>query len=71
MIKKSAPRKRGKAGRVLDVRFVEGALEAPVGTRMVIELEGGIRLVLADEAAIPLAARLLDLLSGEQKGGRK
>ena len=38
---------------------------------MVIELESGLRLVLADEKAIPLAAALLDYLAGERKGARK
>ena len=55
----------------MDVQFVEVEFEAPVGTRMVIELEGGIRLVLADEAAIPLAAALLDCLAAKRKGGRR
>lgn len=53
------------------MRFVEVEFEVPVGTRMVIELEGGLRLVLADEEAIPLAAALLDCLAAERKGGRK
>ena len=55
----------------MDVQFVEVEFEAPVGTRMVIELEGSLRLVLASEEAIPLAAALLDHLAGLRKGGRK
>lgn len=70
MARKSRPR-RGRGGRVVDVRFVEVEFEAPVGTRMVIEIEGGVRLVLADEEAIPLAAALLDCLAESRKGGRK
>ena len=70
MTKHTGPRKRGKVGHVADVRFVEVAFEAPVGTRIVIELEGGLRLLLADEGAIPLAARLLDALAARRKGGR-
>jgi len=70
MAKRSWPR-RGRVGRVVDVRFVEVEFEAPVGTRMVIELESGLRLVLANEQAIPLAAALLDYLAGKRKGGRK
>lgn len=70
MSTKTGPRRRGKVGHVTDVRFVELAFEAPVGTRMVIELEGGLRLLLADEEAIPLAARLLDALADRRKGGR-
>ena len=71
MTKKSRPRGRGKVGHVVDVRFVEVAFEAPVETRMVIELEGGLRMLLADESAIPLAARLLDALAAQRKGGRR
>lgn len=71
MDKKSRPRHRVKVGHVVDVRFVELAFEAPVDTRMVIELEGGLRLLLADEEAIPLAARLLDALADNRKGGRR
>ena len=70
MAKKCGPR-RGRVGRVLDVQFVEVEFEAPVGTRMVIELEGGLRLVLANEEAIPLAAALLDRLAAQRKGARK
>jgi hypothetical protein len=57
----------------LDVQFVEIEFAAPRGTGMVIELDGGLRLVLADWKAIPLAAALLDL-SAEgrgRKGGRR
>ena len=70
MARRSRPR-RGEVGRVVDVRFVEVVFEAPVGTRMVIELEGGVRLVLVDEGAIPLAAALLDCLAAKRKGGRR
>jgi hypothetical protein len=61
----------GGVGRVLDVQFVEVEFEAPVGTRMVIELEGGLRMVLANEKAIPLAAALLDYLAEKRTGGRR
>jgi len=63
--------KRGRAGRVVDVRFVEVEFEAPVGTRMIIELEGGVRLLVADEAAIPLAGGLLDYLQRSREGGAR
>ena len=70
MSRHTGPPGRGKVGHVVDVRFVEVAFEAPVATRMVIELEGGLRLLLADEEAIPLAASLLDALAANRKGGR-
>ena len=46
-------------GRVTDVRFLEVEFEAPPGarhTRLVIEVEGGLRLLVADDAAVELAA---------------
>ena len=65
---------RGKAGRVLDVRFMEVEFEAPRGTRMVIELEGGLRLLVADDRAVELAARLIAFLrdtpARPRNGGR-
>jgi hypothetical protein len=71
MDKKSRPRHWGKVGYVIVVRFVEIAFEAPVDTRMVIELAGGVRSLLADEGAIPLAARLPDALPDNRNGGRE
>ena len=45
----------------------------PVEPRMVIEVEGGLRLVVADDESVELAAQLLNMLSrrGSRKGGRK
>lgn len=63
--------RRGKTGHVTDVRFVEVEFAAPMGTRMIIELEGGVRLLLADRGAIELAAELLAALEQREKGGRK
>ena len=57
--------------RVKDVRFVEVEFERPsLGTRMVIELTGGIRLLLNDRQAIPLAAELLEILASGKAGRR-
>ena len=53
------------------MRFVELEWYAPRATRMIIELTGGVRLVLADRAAIPMAAELLARLGTERKGGRR
>ena len=64
-------------GRVSDVRFMEVEFEAPaMATRrcMVIEVEGGLRLLVADDASVELAAKLLNALgrlSVRSKGGRK
>ena len=66
--------RRGTLGRVLDVRFMEVEFEAPRGTRMVIELEGGLRLLLAHDRAVELAARFIAFLrdtpARPRKGGR-
>lgn len=62
---------RGKAGRVEDVRFVEVELSAPAGTGMVVELQGGIRLLVADREAIGLVGELIEYLQrSRRKGGR-
>jgi hypothetical protein len=50
---------------------VEVEFNAPAQTRMVIELAGGVRLLLADRRAVPLAADLLADLLARGKGGRK
>jgi hypothetical protein len=64
------PRKRGRDGRAADVRFVEVEVTPSGGTGLVIELEGGTRLLMADRAAVALAAELLALVAC-RKGGRR
>ena len=75
MPRKRSPRARGRFGRVTDVRFAQVELRAPLGTRMVIEVEGGLRLLVADEGSVALAAQLLNGLRGAaprtRKGGRR
>jgi len=53
------------------VRFLEVDLAAAATGGMIIELEGGVRLLLAGRAAIPLAAELLAPLRACRKGGRR
>lgn len=63
---------RGEVGRVQDVRFVEVEFSAPAGTRMVVELGGGVRLLVADREAIELAGDLIEYLRRpRRKGGRR
>ena len=53
---------------------MEVEFAAPLGTRMVIELEGGLRLLVADDAAVELAAQLINALQScgcHRKGGRR
>ena len=50
----------------MDVRFMEVEFEARserLGTRMVIEVEGGLRLLVSDDDAVELAAQLLHSLA--------
>ena len=69
MYKNKKPRARGQAGRVTDVRFMEVEFEAPRGTRMVIELSGGLRLLVADDSAVELAADFINFLRRPGQGG--
>lgn len=64
------PRRGSKSGHVIDVRFAEVEFVTPSGTRMVIELGDGLRLLVGDDADVDLAARLIHSLIREQKGGR-
>ncbi len=64
-----APRPRGRDGRIANTRFVE--VEMPAATsHLVIELEGGARILLSEPAHVALLAQLLVGLSGSQEGGR-
>ena len=67
MYQAQEPRARGKAGHVTDVRFMEVEFAAPAGTRMVIELADGLRLLVADDSAVELAAQFINAL---REGGR-
>jgi hypothetical protein len=66
------PRQRGGVGRVEDVRFVEVEFNAPAGTRMVVELAGGVRLLVGDRESTELAGELIEYLQrSRRKGGRR
>lgn len=65
------PRSGASDGRVADVRFVEVELPAPVAPRLVIEVESGLRLILADPGDVGLAADFVARLRADRKGGRK
>ena len=58
MAKKSIP----KPWRVADVTFVEIEISHHTDRQMRVEFDCGLRLLIADECQIPLAARLLDTL---------
>jgi hypothetical protein len=58
MAKKTIP----KPWRVSDVTFVEIEISHHTDRQMRVEFDCGLRLVIADERQIPLAARLIDTL---------
>ena len=70
----TTPRKRGQAGRIAPARFVEVENTLTVATQpaapcLIIEAEG-LRLLLADRAAVLILADLLSLAQASRKGGR-
>ena len=65
MSERNKSRRPGRTGRVIDVRFMEIEFAAPVSTRMVIELEGGLRLLVADDRAVETAAKFIHFLNSK------
>lgn len=70
----SSPRKRGQAGRAARARFVELENTLPVSGPpgaggLVLEIDG-LRLVLADRAAVAILAELFQIARPDGKGGR-
>ena len=68
------PLKRGQAGRIAPARFVEventlAVPTPPAASGLIIEAEG-LRLLLADRAAVAILADLLGLVPARGKGGR-
>jgi hypothetical protein len=53
------------------VQFVEVEFTAPAGTRMMVELAGGVRLLVADREAIELAGELIAYLQGPRRKGAR
>lgn len=61
---------RTKPWRVADVTFVEIEISHPTDRQLRVEFECGLRIVIADESQIPLAARLIDTLRAGEEGLR-
>ena len=66
MAKNSIP----KPWRVADVAFVEIEITHPTDRQMRVEFECGLRVVIADDSQIPLAARLIETLRCGKEGLR-
>jgi len=65
-----APRPRGRNGRAAHTRFVEVEMPAVVAGPMIIEFEGGGRILLSEPAHVSLLTQLLASIGGHQEGGR-
>jgi hypothetical protein len=67
---KKSPRSRGRNGRAARTRFVEVEMPAVATGCLVIELDGGGRILLSEPAHVTLLAQLLESVAGHRKGGR-
>ena len=65
-----SPRIRGRYGRAAKTRFVEVEMPEAFACPLVIELDGGGRILLNEPAHVGLAAQLLVSISGHREGGR-
>ena len=63
------PRKRGQAGRAARARFVEVEMPA-VASCLVIELDGGGRILLSEPAHVALLVQLMESVAADREGGR-
>lgn len=66
MAKRSIP----KPWRVADVTFVEIEITHRTERQMRVEFECGLRIVIAEDSQIPLAARLIETLRTGKEGLR-
>jgi hypothetical protein len=67
---KKSPRSRGLNGRAARARFVEVEMPSASSGCLVIELEGGGRILLSERAHVALLAQLLESVAGHGEGGR-
>jgi hypothetical protein len=65
-----APRRRGSNGRTANARFVEVEMAAVVASPLIIEFEGGGRILLSEPAHITWLAQLLASIDRHQEGDR-
>jgi hypothetical protein len=65
-----APRRRGSNGRIANARFVEVEMPAVAHSHLVIELEGGGRILLCEPAHVALLVQLLAGIAGYREGDR-
>lgn len=65
-----SPLRRGRIGRAAHTRFVEVEMPEVGACPLVIELEGGGRILLGEPAHVTLAAQLLESIAEHRQGGR-
>ena len=64
-----SPRFRGRNGRAARARFVEVEMPA-VAACLVIELDGGGRILLSEPAHVALLVQLMESVAADREGGR-
>jgi hypothetical protein len=69
MSSKKSPRFRGRNGRAARARFVEVEMPA-VASCLVIELDGGGRILLSEPAHVALLVQLMESVATDREGGR-
>ena len=55
--------------RVIGVRFAEVEFDPPMRDGMIVEMEGGLRLLVSDDQSVTLAAEFINCLWRLQAGG--
>ena len=65
-----SPLRRGLNGRTAHTRFVEVEMHPVAARPLVIEMEGGGRILLSEAAHVVLAVQLLASIPGCRQGGR-
>ena len=66
---KKSPRSWGRNGRAARARFVEVEMPA-VASCLVIELDGGGRILLSEPAHVALLVQLMESVATDREGGR-
>ena len=64
-----SPLRRGRIGRAAHTRFVEVELPPVAARPLVVELEGGWRILLSEPAHVVLVAQLLVTITAHRPGG--
>jgi hypothetical protein len=64
-----SPLRRVRNGRAASVRFVEVEMPAVAARPLVVELNGGGRVLLSEPVHVTLLAQLLVSIAGHREGG--